>query len=184
MLGARLLRIVLVSCALFLFMVSDERLASELLENNQYALSMVINALIVIAVPVYGLLMWRLHTIAIHVAISIWTAFSLWKTALSYDDTDYEFTFTYFEFLLMIAFPMGILLLYIILCLLVIAPLEYFLDSKYRYALYIMSYAAVVIQIAVLVFLIRRGKQAVVYFVGEQYVSDGTQCTVVPLKDA
>ena len=188
-LWARLSRIVVVSYALFFFVASDGLLASQLVKNNQYALSMVPCAAAVITIPVYGLLMWRLYTIAIPVAISIWTerylsAFSLHETFLSDYAPILEFGF---KASWMIVFPMATLLLYLTLFLtflLVITPLGDFLDSKYRYALNIMSYAAVVIQIAVLVFLIRRGKQAVVFFVGEQYVSDGTPCTVVPLKDA
>ena len=181
MLWARLLRIVLVSCALFLFIVSDALLASQLLKNNPYALSMVSYAAAVIIIPVYGLLIWRLHTIATHVAISTWTeqnfsAFSLSMTFLSDYAPIWE---CYLKVTWMLMFPMVTLLLYITLLLLfvrVIAPPGDFLVDKYRYASYIMSYAAVVIQIALVVFLIRGGKQALVFFVGEQYVS--------PLKDA
>ena len=158
LLWARLLRILLVSCAIFFFFITDTLLASQLLRGNEgaypfisYTFSlMTVFALWFVSRDVYTMAYAAVPQQGLSTStpptLSLWAHLSRIGSFLR--AAIYLCQLTSF-FMALVGF-------------------SYVYDQNARS---IVLYTTVVIQIAVLVFLILGGKQALVFFVGEQYVS-------------
>ena len=175
MLKARLLRIVSVSYALLIFYVIDILLSNLSIGDIREAAAIVDFAFTLIAWAVFCLLTLNVYAIASHAAASLLGERELSTLTLAT-------SFSWAVHLL----SMVITLLYIILFFissLICLLLGFYLFASRVYAFAIVTCAMLVIQIAVLVSYIRGGEEFVVFLLGEQYLPDGIESTVVPLQD-
>ena len=165
LLWARLLRILLVSCAIFFFFITDTLLASQLLRGNKGAYTFISYTFSLVALFALWFVSRDVYTMA-YAAVP--------QQELS---TSTPATLSFWARLSRIGYFLFVIIA-LNLCQLtsLFMALVGFSYVDDRYAFAIMLYATVVIQMAVVVFLILGGKQALVFFVGEQYVSDGTPC--------
>ena len=177
MLGAHLFRNFLITNALTAFFITDVLLMYKLLGDNQRALRIVTHAMtLVFMVALYYLNRGSvifIQAFANHVGDSPSTFNPATPLTLARilkcTGVIFLLTVVCFSFV-----PLSICY-----SLLVVS-----MSFEYRYAYFIMSYAAVVIQIAVVVFLIRGGKQAVAFLAGEQFPPASTLSTEVPMLAA
>ena len=182
MLGARLFRILLVSCAVTTLYGIDLLLSCQLLTDNQRtsgAYYIITNVVTVIVTIVLLFVNFDVYAIA-YAAVSRVEQSEL-STSTPATPSSWARISRIGRLLLVLAtlFLYQLLLLSSSIICIVLVGLMY---VEHRYAFSIMSYAAVVIQIAVVVFLIRGGKQAVVFLVGEQFPPASTLPTEVPMQ--
>ena len=182
MLGARLFRILLVSCAVTTLYGIDLLLSCQLLTDNQRtsgAYYIVTNVVTVIVTIVLLFVNFDVYAIACAAVSRIEQ--SEQPTSTPTTPSSWARISRIGSLILVLA----TLLLYLLLLLsspIICIVLVGFMYVEHRYAFSIMSYAAAVIQIAVVVFLIRGGKQAVVFLVGEQFPPASTLSTEMPMQ--
>ena len=157
LLWARLLRILLVSCAIFFFFISDTLLASQLLRGNEGAYPFISYTFSLMTVFALWFVSRDVYTMA-YAAVP--------QQGLSTSTPPTLSLWAHLSRIGHFIFVMAAMCLCQLTSIFMALVVFLYVDDQYA-----VLYTTVVIQIAVLVFLILGGKQALVFFVGEQYVS-------------
>ena len=192
---ARLSRIVLVSYGLIIFYGIDiilfeiDILVDLRLLSNEYAdfsfwlirskpdvTYVAVRALTLTALAVFCLLNLNVYTIASHAAASL-----LGERELSSSTPTTSFSWGVHTLSIVTIFLYDVLFF---ISSLICVVLGFILLIQDGYAFFIVSYAILMYQVALLVCYVRGSEKIVVFLLGKQYLPDGNPSTVVPMQDS